>query len=84
LRKYHFSLIISGDVELTDGLADALYSAGCDDATPGTCEGVLALDFHREAASLEEALRGAITNVRTAGLEVARVEIDAAEVEPAA
>jgi hypothetical protein len=84
MSKYHFSLLVSDPVELTESVADALYSAGCDDATPGMCEGVLTLDFHREAASLEEAIRTAIANVRSAGLEAARVEIDAATVGPAA
>ena len=84
MNKYHFTLVVSDRVELTESLADALYAAGCDDATPGTCEGVLTLDFHREAASLEKAIQTAIGNLRTAGLEVARVEIDAATVGPAA
>ena len=57
---------------------------GVDDATPGTYEGTLTLDFHRHAAFLEEAIRTAITNFRSAGLGVARVEIDAATVGPAA
>ncbi len=82
MNKYHFTLVVSETTELTESLADALYSAGCDDATPGTCEGILTLDFHREAASLEDAISTAITNVRRSGLEVARVEIDAAAVEP--
>jgi len=84
MNTYHFSLVVSDRVELTESVADALYSAGCDDATPGTCEDVLTLDFHRKAASLEEAIRTAIADVRSAGLEVARVEIEAAAVGPAA
>jgi hypothetical protein len=84
MTTYHFSLVVADCVELTEGLADGLYSAGCDDATPGTSEGILTLDFHREAASLEEAIRTAIANVQHAGLEVTRVEIDAAAVGPAA
>jgi hypothetical protein len=38
---------------------------------------VFSIDFHRTAASLEEAIRSAIEDVRTAGYEVTRVEIDA-------
>jgi hypothetical protein len=48
-----------------------------DDGTPGTCNGVFSIDFHREAASLEAAIRSAIEDVRTAGYAVARVEIAA-------
>ena len=84
MNKYDFTLVVSGPVELTENVADALYAAGCDDATPGTCEGILAVDFHRGAVSLEEAIRTAIGNVRRVGLEVARVEIEAAALGPAA
>jgi hypothetical protein len=77
MSKYDFTLILTEPLELTDDLADALFAAGCDDGTPGTCNGVLSIDFHREAESLEEAIRSAIADLRTAGYEVARVEIDA-------
>ena len=39
--------------------------------------GVFSIDFHREADSLEEAIRSAIANIKTAGYDVARVEIEA-------
>jgi hypothetical protein len=77
MNKYDFTLILAESLELTDGIADALFEAGCDDGTPGTCNGVFSIDFHREAASLENAIRSAIENVRTAGYEVTRVEIEA-------
>jgi len=77
MNKYDFTLILAESLALTDDLADALFAAGCDDGTPGTCNGVFSIDFHREAASLEEALRSAIGDVRTAGYEVVRVEIEA-------
>jgi hypothetical protein len=76
MHKYDFTLILTESLELTDGLADALFAAGCDDGTPGTCNGVFSIDFHREAQSLEEAMRSAIEDVRAAGYEVARVEIE--------
>jgi hypothetical protein len=77
MNKYDFTLILAESLELTDGIADALFEAGCDDGTPGTCNGVFSIDFHREAASLEGAIRSAIENVRTAGYAVTRVEIEA-------
>jgi hypothetical protein len=77
MNKYDFTLILAESLELTDGIADALFEAGCDDGTPGTCNGVFSIDFHREAASLEAAIRSAIENVRTAGYGVTRVEIEA-------
>ena len=46
---------------------DALFEAGCDDATIGVGQyGVIGLDFARSAESAEEALRSAIDNVQTA------------------
>src|ERR671925_168918 len=69
--------VLSRPLELTEEIADELFEAGCDDGTPGTCNGVFSIDFHREAVSLEEAIRSAIEDVRTAGYEVTRVEIEA-------
>ena len=77
MRQYDFTLILAEPLELTVGLADALYAAGCDDGTPGTANGVLVVDLHREAATLEEAICSVIEDVRTAGYEVARVEMEA-------
>ena len=77
MTKYEFTLILEGSVELTDAIADKLFEAGCNDGTPGTCEGVFSIDFHREATSLEDAIRSAIANVKAAGYEVERVEIEA-------
>ncbi len=51
MHKYEFSLILKGSPELTEDLCDGLFEAGCDDGTPGTCNGVFSIDFHREADS---------------------------------
>jgi hypothetical protein len=77
MSKYDFTLVLTESPELTDDLADTLFAAGCDDGTPGTRHGVFSIDFHREAVSLEDAIRSAIADVKTAGYEVARVEIEA-------
>jgi len=77
MAKYEFTLILKGTVELTEEIADKLFESGCDDGTPGTCDGVFSIDFHREAASLEDAINSAINIVRSAGYEVERVGIDA-------
>ena len=75
--KYEFTLILEEPLDLTEDIADELFEAGCDDGTPGICNGVFSIGFHREANSLEEAIRSAITNVKSAGYEVERVEIEA-------
>ena len=40
MNKYDFTLILAAALELTDDIADVLFEAGCDDGTPGTCNGV--------------------------------------------
>ena len=76
MKTYDFTLVLSGVSELTDDLADRLFQAGCDDGSPGSCNRVVSIDFHRKAESLEKAIRSAIAGVRSAGCRVARVEID--------
>ena len=77
MAKYEFTLVLSGSPELSEDLAEKLFAAGCDDGTPGVCNGVFSIDFHREAQSLEEAIRSAIKNVKSVGYPVERVEIEA-------
>jgi hypothetical protein len=77
MAKYEFTLILSGPLELTEEIADELFEAGCDDGTPGTRDGVFSIDFHRDASSLEEAIWSAIVNVKLAGYEVERIEMEA-------
>lgn len=77
MNKYEFSLTLKGPLELTEQIADELFEAGCDDGTPGTCNGLFTIDFHRQADSLETAIHSAVKNVKAAGYEVERVEIDA-------
>ena len=77
MAKYEFTLIVKGSHELTDEIADRLFEAGCEDGSPGTCEGEFSINFHRTANTLEDAINSAIENVKSAGLEVDRVEIEA-------
>lgn len=77
MTKYEFTLILKGRLELTEEIADQLFATGCDDGTPGTCNGVFSVDFHREGLSLEQAIHSAIGDVKSAGYEVERVEIQA-------
>jgi hypothetical protein len=54
--------------------ADRLYAFN--DGTISTIAGTPQILFQREASSLEEALRSAIKDVRSAGFDVARVELE--------
>lgn len=77
MAKYEFTLILKGSHDLTEEIADRLFEAGCDDGSPGTCAGEFCIDFHRTARTLEEAIHSAIANVKSAGYDVDRVEIQA-------
>ncbi len=77
MATYDFTLILSDPNELTDNFVEQLIAAGCDDGTPSSCDGILAVDFSREASDLESAIRSAISNTSAAGGVVDRVEIDA-------
>ncbi len=77
MQVYDFTLILGNATELTAEMADALFEAGCDDGSPGSCEGVVSIDMHREAENLEGAIRSAIGDVQKAGYTVAYVRIDA-------
>jgi hypothetical protein len=74
--NYEFSLILKEGTEITEELADQLFEAGCDDSTPGTFCGTPYISFHREADSLESAIRSAVADVHKAGCVVERVQIE--------
>lgn len=75
-REFDFSLVLSGITELTDEQADALFAAGCDDATPSVTYGRVWLEFSRVATSYKEAVLSAIRDVRKAniGADVERID----------
>lgn len=75
-REYDFALILSGVTELTTPVEDALFNAGCDDATLSVQYGQLYLEFSRTASSLLRAILSAIQDVQKAGIgaEVLRVD----------
>jgi hypothetical protein len=76
LKTYTFTIVVSGVTELTEEIADALYEASCDDAGVGSCDGVLTVDFDREAESLGKAIGSAVVQVEHAGFSVARIEVE--------
>ena len=78
MKTYEFDFILKDMSEVTDDQADRLFAAGCDEGTPASCDGVAWIHFDREASSLEEAIRTAVTQVQAAGLLVSKVELDVA------
>ena len=73
MKEHEFTLILTTDPSEEE--ADRLYGC-CDDGTLSTIAGVPQIHFHRAALALEDALRSAIRDVRAAGFDVERVEIE--------
>lgn len=66
MMLFSFTLTVEG-ADLTTGAAqDALFEAGCSDATFGISDGVQTADFDREALEFAEAVASAIKAVETA------------------
>jgi hypothetical protein len=77
MKTYEFNVILKDLSEVTDDQADRLFTAGCDEGTPASCDGVAWIHFEKEAASLEEAIRSAVAQIQAAGFQVSKVELDA-------
>lgn len=73
MKQHEFTLVLTADPD--DKQADRMYGT-FDDGTIATVAGVPQVHFHRDAESLEEAIRSAIGDVRSAGFDVARVEME--------
>jgi len=73
MKEHEFTLILTA--EPNEEEADRLYGV-FNDGTISTIAGVPQIHFHREAPSLEEAIRLAIADIRSAGFDVARVEME--------
>ncbi len=66
MALHSFTLTIEGADILTDDAVNALYEAGCDDATFGVSGGIQTGEFDREATDFAEAVASAIKAVETA------------------
>lgn len=77
MKEHRFTLVLATDP--TDEESDRLYGV-FNDGTISTIAGLPQIHFHRDASSLEAAIRSALEDVRSAGLTVRMVEIEPAEV----
>lgn len=73
--EHDFTLVLTGVNELTPDVENALFEAGCDDATLSARFGRVFLTFSRSAPSLKDAVLSAIRDVQKAniGADVLRV-----------
>jgi len=76
MPTFAFTLLVDGPDLQSEQNLDALFEAGCDDATFGSREHIQYADFHRQAPTLAQALSSAIRDVQAAvpGSRVLRVE----------
>jgi hypothetical protein len=76
VNSYHFELTIEGVDIMADDVLDALFEAGCDDASFGVSMEIQTGAFHREAADFAEAVASAIKDVESAvpGAQVVGME----------
>ena len=74
MRTFSFVLVLDLRPSEIEAVADRLFEAGCDDATPSATGGRVLLDFDRDAVSAQEAILSAIEQVESTGLRVSRVE----------
>ncbi len=73
---WSFRVYVADLVEFNDEQTDALYEAGCSDGSLASGDLKAWIDFDRDARTLQEAIASAVTQVRSVGLEIERVELN--------
>jgi hypothetical protein len=78
MTVFSFTLEIEGADVMTDAAQNALFEAGCDDATFGVSKGIQRAEFDREATEFAEAVASAIKAVEAAvpGARVVEIHRD--------
>jgi hypothetical protein len=72
---FAFTVVLDGLDDINEELANRLYEAGCNDALLRCCNGVVYLDFDREAGSLADALGSAVRDIVAAGCSPAQISM---------
>ena len=75
-REHDFTLVLTGTSELSSAVEDALFEAGCDDATLSVRFGRMFLTFSRTAPTLKDAILSAIQNVKKAAIGASVLRVD--------
>ena len=74
--EHDFTLLLDGASAATREIEDALFAAGCDDATLSARFGRLFLSFSRTAPSLRDAIVSAVQAVNGCGQSLSVVRVD--------
>ena len=78
MALYNFTLTLSGVSYETEGLEDALYQNGCDDALICAYGNSVYVEFDREAQSLDAAIASSVDNIESAGIGAIVESVDSA------
>ncbi|MFC4270740.1 hypothetical protein GQF03_03330 [Sneathiella chungangensis] len=76
MKTFEFSIIASGRSIEDDDFVNAVFEAGCDDATLSFQKGVIIAEFEREAESFAKAIASACSQLHQTGLKIERIEPD--------
>ncbi len=74
--EHDFTLVLTGIAELTPEVENAVFNAGCDDATLSIRSGRAYMTFSRTAESMKDAIFSAIQAVRNAGIGADVMRVD--------
>jgi hypothetical protein len=75
LSTHQFTVILEGLGDISEELTNRLFEAGCDDTLLRCCDGVVYLDFDRDAHSLADAIGSAVRDITAAGCLPAQITL---------
>jgi hypothetical protein len=75
VSTFHFTVILEGLNDISEELTNRLFEAGCDDTLLRCCDGVVYLDFDRDATSLADAVGSAVRDITAAGCSPTQISL---------
>ena len=76
VSAFSFTVILEGLSDISEDLENRLFEAGCDDTLLCCTNGVVYLEFDREAGSLAEAIGRAVQDITAAGYSPLQITLD--------
>lgn len=73
ISTFRFTVVLDGLDDISEELANRLFEAGCDDTLLRCCDGVVYLDFDRDASTLAEAIGSAVRDIAAAGCSLSQI-----------
>lgn len=74
MKTFDFTISIDRFVEDLD-VINAVY-ARCDDVSMFNSDGITRITFHRDAVTLDDAIRSAVSEVQSSGFKVKQIEVE--------